>query len=69
MVDKVRVTVNLTSEDTATLQRLAAKRQTTVTDILRQAIAWVKFVDAIQCQGGELVIRDADDSYHHIIDR
>jgi predicted transcriptional regulator len=56
MNDTVKVSVNLPSEDVAALKELAAKRKTTVKEVLRRAIASEKFFEDETSQGGRVLI-------------
>lgn len=52
----VKMSVNLPDEAVATLKELAAKRGTTITQVLRQAIASEKFIEDETNAGGSLLI-------------
>ncbi len=67
--DKVKVTVNLTEDDVSALKELAGKKGTTVTSVLRQAIALQKFVDDAEERGGKVLVEDHDKSLRQIVFR
>jgi predicted transcriptional regulator len=67
--DKVKVTVNLTDDDVATLKALAGRKGTTVTSILRQAIALQKFVDDADTQGQKVLLEDRDKTLRQLVFR
>lgn len=67
--DKVKVTVNLTGDDVTALKELAGRKGTTVTSVLRQAIALQKFVDDAEKQGGKVLVEDRDKSVSRIVFR
>jgi hypothetical protein len=52
----VKVTMNLTPRDVAVLRGLAAKRATTMTEIIRQAIGLEKFLDDERELGSKLLV-------------
>ena len=52
-----KVSFNLPAEDLATLKAIAARRNITVTQALRQAIATEKFVEDTIQRGGKLLVQ------------
>lgn len=56
MSDTVKVSVNLPTEDVAALKELAARRKTTVKEVLRRAIASEKFFADETRDGGKVLI-------------
>ena len=67
--DKVKVTVNLTEDEVATLKDLAGKKGTTVTSTLRQAIALQKIVEDADKRGDKVLIEDRDKTLRQIVFR
>ncbi len=67
--DKVKVTVNLTDGDVAILKSLAGRKGTTVTSILRQAIALQKFVDDADAQGQKVLLENSDKTLRQLVFR
>jgi predicted transcriptional regulator len=57
MSDLVKLSVNLPEEDVAWLKAVAERRSTTVTHVLRQAIASEKFFAAQLSVGGQVLIK------------
>lgn len=59
----VRLNVNLTDESAAALKEIAAKRELTVTEAVRRAITWYKFIDDEVVEGKRRIqLVDKDDS-------
>lgn len=52
----VKISVNLTEDAVEALKDLAAKRGTTVTDVLRRAISTEKYLDHVQREEGSKVL-------------
>ena len=52
----VKISVNLTEDAVEALKDLAAKRGTTVTDVLRRAISTEKYLDHVQREEGAKVL-------------
>ncbi len=63
----VRVTVNLPSPAVAVLKELAAKRDTTVTVVLRHSISLEQQVDQELSQGARILIQKADGSFRELV--
>lgn len=58
-----RLSVNINDETAAALKELAARRDTSVTEIVRRAVAVYKFVEDEVGQGGKsLQLIDANDN-------
>jgi hypothetical protein len=51
-----KVSFNLPEEDVAILKALAARRRTTITHVIRQAIASEKFLDDEISAGGKILV-------------
>lgn len=68
-MEKVKISVNLTTEDVDALKSLAEKRGSTVTETLRRAIAMEKFVDDVTSKGGTLVVEDQDKTLRRLLVR
>jgi len=55
----VKISVNLTVDAVEALKDLAAKRGTTVTDVLRRAISTEKYIDHVQRdEGAKVLVED-----------
>jgi hypothetical protein len=55
---KIILSVNFSAEVVAVLKKLAKKRCTTMTEILRQAIGTEKFFDDVSDEGGKILVED-----------
>jgi len=64
---KVKVSMNLLQTDVDLLKELAKSRGTTVTDVVRQAIAVEKFLDQSQRNGEKLLIEDKDKRIRELV--
>jgi hypothetical protein len=62
----VRVTVNLPSPAVAVLKELAAKRDTTMTEVLRHAISLEQQIDQELSQGARILIQKPDGSFKEL---
>ena len=59
MADKlIKMSVNLPAGAVKTLRELAAKRRTTMTEVLRQAIGTEKFINEVNNAKGKVLIED-----------
>lgn len=55
----VKISVNLTEDAVEALKDLAAKRGTTVTEVLRRAISTEKYLDQVQRnEGAKVLVED-----------
>ena len=63
----VKVTVNLGSEVVSELRRMAACRNTTITEILRQAIGNELFFTRQRNAGNRILIKRADGSWRQVL--
>jgi predicted transcriptional regulator len=54
----IKMSVNFTADVVKVLKELAAKRNTTMTEVLRQAIGTEKFIDQVQRDRGKILIED-----------
>ncbi len=54
----VKMSVNLSSDVVDVLRDLAAKRRTTMTEVLRQAIGTEKFIDDVKEEDGKVLVED-----------
>jgi predicted transcriptional regulator len=61
-----KVAFNLPEEDVAALKDLAIRRQTTVTHVIRQAIASEKFLDEEISRGGKILV-ERDNSLREVV--
>ena len=59
-MSKVKVSFNLSDQDVQTLRNLASKRGSTVTDVLRRAIATEDFIQGAVERGERILIADKD---------
>lgn len=64
---KVKVSMNLLQSDVDALKRLASARGTTVTDIVRQAIAVEKYLFESQQKGEKVLIEDRDKQIRELV--
>jgi hypothetical protein len=63
----VRVTVNLPRPAVAVLTDLAAKRNTTVTEVLRHAISLEQQVDQELSEEARILIQNKDGSFKELV--
>ena len=56
--DLIKMSVNLSADVVAVLKALAGKRNTTMTEVLRQAIGTEKFVDDVNENEGKILVED-----------
>lgn len=54
----IKMSVNLPADVVKVLKELAEKRDTTMTEVLRQAIGTEKFIDAVNKEKGKILIED-----------
>lgn len=54
----IKMSVNLPAADVKTLKLLASKRNTTMTEVLRQAIGTEKFIDDAHRDGSKILVED-----------
>jgi hypothetical protein len=59
-MEPVQVKVNLLDDDVRTLEELARRKGVTQTDVLRQAIALLKFVEDAKSRGERLLVQDRE---------
>jgi hypothetical protein len=64
---RVKLTVKLPERDMATLRSIAAKRDMTLTDVVRRAIAMEQFIEEVQSQGGKLLVEQPDHSMRQLV--
>jgi hypothetical protein len=64
---RVKVSFNLPLDELEDLRELAARRNDTVTDTLRRAIALEMLADEVEQSGSKLLIRDPDGEMREII--
>lgn len=59
MADKViKMSVNLSADVVKALKELAEKRNTTMTEVLRQAIGTEKFIEEVNEEEGKILVED-----------
>lgn len=68
-MEKVKVSVNLSSEDVETLKAISEERGITMTEALRRAIALEKFVRNATKQGEKLLLEGQDKTIKQLIIR
>lgn len=69
MNTSVKVIVNLGLEVVEALRHLAAKRNTTITEVLRQAIGTEKFLDEVCEDQGTVLVEDARGRVRQLVPR
>ena len=67
--DVVKVTFNLPESELNTLKRLASANNTTVTSILRSAIALEDYVQGEKQQGGKILVEKSDKTVREVVFR
>jgi hypothetical protein len=65
----IKMSVNLPATDVKVLKALASKRDTTMTEVLRQAIGTEKFIDDVHRDGGKILIEDKKGSVRQLVFR
>lgn len=65
----IKVSVKLSPVDVAALEELAAKRGTTVSEVVRQAIGTEVFVERVDEEGGRVLVEDRDGRVRQLIPR
>jgi predicted transcriptional regulator len=63
----IKTSVNLPDETIDALRELAEKRQTTLTEVLRQAVSTEKFFDTTIGRGGKILIEEPDKKQKQVI--
>jgi len=64
---RVKLTVNLPEREMATLRKIAAKRDISLTDAVRRAIAMEQYVDEVQAEGGKLIVEQRDHTMRELV--
>ncbi len=64
-----KTSVNLPPDAVEALKKLAAKRGSSMADIIRQAISTEKFLDETVSGGGKILIEEKDKSLRHLLIR
>lgn len=54
----IKMSVNLSADVVKVLKELAGKRNTTMTEVLRQAIGTEKFIDEVNKEKGKILVED-----------
>lgn len=54
----IKMSVNLSADVVEALKKLAEKRNTTMTEVLRQAIGTEKFIDEVNQDEGKILVED-----------
>jgi hypothetical protein len=65
----VKTTVNLPAAVVEALKVLAAKRNTTMTRVIHEAVGTEKFVDDVQSRGGKILIVDKNGNERLLVPR
>jgi hypothetical protein len=60
MVDKVKVTVNMTQEDVDDLRQLAESQGITLTEALRRALRTEKFIREVVDKDANILVEDKE---------
>lgn len=63
----MKLTVNLPEREMATLRGIAARRDISMTDAVRRAIAMEQFIEEVESQGGKLLVEQPDHSIRHLV--
>jgi predicted transcriptional regulator len=63
----VKLSVNLPDETVELLKKLAEKRGTTMTQVLKEAVATENFLDNETRQGKKILIEEPDKTLHRLI--
>lgn len=58
MADVIKMSVNLPAETVQALKDLAEKRNTTMTEVLRQAIGTEKYLEQVSDDKGKILVED-----------
>lgn len=58
MADVIKMSVNLPAETVQVLKDLAEKRNTTMTEVLRQAIGTEKYLEQVSEDKGKVLVED-----------
>jgi len=66
---RVKLTVNLPEREMAILRTIAAKRDISLTDAVRRAIAMEQFIDEVQTEGGKLLVEQPDRTIRQLVVR
>jgi predicted transcriptional regulator len=65
----IKMSVNLPDNIVQVLKELAAKRNTTMTEVLRHAIGTEKFIEEVQEAGGQVLVEDKQGKIQLVIFR
>ncbi len=68
-MERQKLTVNLSAEIADSLRKLAEDRNTTLTEILRQAISTEKFLVSEVNKGGTVLIKEKNGNYKQLVFR
>lgn len=69
MSDVIKMSVNLPTETVQTLRDLAEKRNTTMTEVLRQAIGTEKYIDQVSEDKGKVLVEDSEGRVRQLVFR
>lgn len=64
-----KTSINLPTDAVETLKKLAAKRGSTMADVIRQAISTEKFLEETVSTGGKVLIEEKDKSIRQLLIR
>lgn len=62
-----RLSINISDEVAEVLRQMAERRNTTVTEVIRDAISMEKFLDEQQARGDALILRGEDGREREIV--
>lgn len=65
----VKMSVNLPAETVQTLKDLAEKRNTTMTEVLRQAIGTEKYLEQVSEEKGKVLVEDKSGRLRQLVFR
>jgi predicted transcriptional regulator len=65
----IKMSVNLPADAVTVLRRLAEKRSTTMTEVLRQAIGTEKFIDEVNKKKGKILVEDKQGRLRQLVFR
>jgi predicted transcriptional regulator len=63
----VKMTINLSTDVVQTLKVMAAKRHTTVTHILKRAIAIEKYIEQVEEENCKLLVEDKNGQIRQLV--
>ncbi len=67
MMDKVKISANLSDEAVAALREIADRRGSTLTEALRQAIATERLLLEESAKGSKILVERSDNSIRELV--